>query len=285
MRYAYFPGCKIPFYLPHYGVATQALMAAVDVDLVEIEFNCCGYPVRNLSFDSYLLSAARNLALAEKQGLDIVTPCKCCFGSLKHAEHLLRENKPLRDETNRILLEEGLQYEGRTRIKHVLTVLDQDVGVEAIAARIKRQFDGLNVAAHYGCHALRPSKITQFDDAMAPTIFERLIEVSGARCVPWSKRLECCGNPLTDKNRRLALDLMHKKIGDARQSGADYICTACTYCQIQFDAVQAEDTEFTDRLPSITYPQLLGLSLGLPESSLGLDRNKLDVSGVKKFLA
>jgi len=287
MKFAFFPGCKIPYYLEHYATATKAVLSALDVELVEIEFNCCGYPIRNLHFESFLLSAARNMALAREQGLDILTPCKCCFGAFKHAEHFLKNEPDLQKAVNASLKEEGLVYQGNVEVKHLLPVLARDIGLETLKARIRRPFEGLRLAAHYGCHALRPSQVTNFDDPLDPTIFEDLIGLTGAESVSWPRRLECCGQPLWGKNDRLSLDLMHHKIDDARQAGADYLCVACTYCQIQFDTVQSADLAERaggDGLPSILYPQLLGLSMGLAEEPLGLDRNQLDLVGVLDFL-
>ena len=86
MEYALFLGCKIPYFVPQYETATRSVCSELGVGLIDIEFNCCGYPVRNLDFDSFLLSSARNLALAEQAGLQITTPCKCCYGSLKKAD-------------------------------------------------------------------------------------------------------------------------------------------------------------------------------------------------------
>ncbi len=285
MNYALFLGCKIPFYLEQYGVAVRAVMKKLDVGLVDMEFNCCGYPIRSLDFEAFVLSGARNIALAEKKGLDIMTPCKCCFGSLKHTNHMLREHPELRDRINRSLAAEDLKWEGSTVVKHLLTVLDQDVTTEKIAASLKNTYSGLKIAAHYGCHALRPSNVTGFDNALNPTIFERLVALTGAEPVDWSLRLDCCGNPLRGQNDRLALNMMRRKVENARQSGAHYLSTACTYCQIQFDTAQAADAQSTNRLPAVTYPQLLGLPLGLPESVLGLRRNMVDATGLKKYLA
>jgi heterodisulfide reductase subunit B2 len=287
MKFALFPGCKIPYHLSQYGASTRAVLEALGIEWVEIEFNCCGYPARNLDFDAYILSAARNLALAEAEGLDILTPCKCCFGALQHARHHLGRDAGLRSKIDPLLAREGLQWKGSVRVKHLLSVLSGDFGTDAIAARIEKRFSGLKIAAHYGCHALRPAAVTGFDDPIAPTIFEKLIAVTGAESVSWEKRLDCCGNPLWEKNTPLALDLMDKKLESARASGADYLCTACTYCQIQLDQVQAERPDAGGskkaRLPSILYPQLLGLSLGISEEKLGLDRNCIDITGVKKF--
>ncbi len=69
MKFALFNGCKIPYYLPHYATATIAVLETLGVELVDIKFNCCGYPTRNLHFDAYILSAAKNLAKAEQEGL------------------------------------------------------------------------------------------------------------------------------------------------------------------------------------------------------------------------
>jgi heterodisulfide reductase subunit B len=261
MRFALFSGCKIPYYLEHYGASTVAVLEALGVELIEIEFSCCGYPSRNTHFEAYILSAARNLALARNEGLNILTPCKCCFGSLKHAIHWLKEYPDLRRRVNKWLGDEGLRWEEGVEVKHLLTVLDRDVGQEKIKALVRTPFRDLRIAAHYGCHALRPSSVVDFDDPLSPTLFERLIKVTGAEAVDWERRLECCGNPLWEKNNELSLDLMSRKIEDAKGAGAAFLCTACTYCQMQFDGVQEQEIIKMGKgegLPAILYPQLLG---------------------------
>lgn len=287
MRYAWFPGCKIPFFLEHYNTSSRAVLKALNVVLEDIEFNCCGYPIRNLNFDAFVLSGARNLALAEKKGLNILTPCKCCFGNLKHAQHSLDSDLSLRDEVNNLLAEEGLRYNGKTTVSHMLSALRHEIGLEAIQYNIKKQYHDLKIAAHYGCHALRPSGITEFDNPLAPTIFEDLVAVTGAQSVDWSRRLDCCGNPILSKNNDMSIKLMRNKLDSAREASADFICSACTYCQIQFDTVQQADIEKNNHrqpMPSILFPQLLGLSLGLSEKKLGLTKNKIDLSSIKNHI-
>ena len=79
---------------------SRAVLEKLDVELKDFrQFNCCGYPMRNADEKAFLLSAAKNIALAEKAGLDILTLCKCCFGSLKAADHLLKEDHEKRKET------------------------------------------------------------------------------------------------------------------------------------------------------------------------------------------
>ena len=82
--------------------------------------------------------------------------------------------------------------------------------------------------------------------------------------------------------------MTRKKLASAKQAGADYLCAACTYCQIQFDAVQAAELvqkEKSEAQPSILYPQLLGLSLGLPGEMLGVGCNTIDISNVLNYLS
>jgi len=288
MKFALFLGCKIPYFVPQYETSMRMVLKALEIGLEDVEFNCCGYPVRNLHERSYVLSSARILALSESRNLGILTPCKCCYGSLKKAQYLLENHPNLRDEINESLADENLKYEGRIEVKHLLSVLFHDVGLSVIKEKITNPYEGLKIATHYGCHALRPSKVVQFDDPLAPTLFDRLVEVTGAESVDWSLKLQCCGNPLWGKNDALSLDLSVKKLEDAAESGAHALCVACTYCQIQFDTVQKEHIAGKASkviLPSILYPQLLGLAMGMDPGALGMDVNKIKPDVILDFIS
>ncbi len=281
MKYALFLGCQIPIRLKQYETSSRAVLEQLGVELIDIEeFNCCGYPLRNIDFNTFLLASARNLALAEKKKLNIMTLCQCCYGTLKKADFLLKENLSLRKEVNAVLQRESIPYKGEIEVKHFLSLLDQEVGVEAIRKRIEKPFQGLKIAAHYGCHALRPSQVVRFDDPGSPSIFERLVNVTGAESIDWLMRLECCGAPLLGTQDELSAEMTLKKLKNGRESGADYLCTACPYCQIQFDTVQQmilSQRGSNDPLPSILYPQLLGLSMGISAELLGLKMNKIPI--------
>ena len=288
MKFALFLGCNIPARLTQYELSARSVLEKLDVELVDIkEFNCCGYPLRNLDFRSFVLSSARNLALAAREGLTIMSLCKCCYGSLRKVDHLMKEDTSLRGEINRTLKKEGLKYEGDTEVKHLLYILYHEVGIKTIKKKCEKNFAGLKIATHYGCHALRPSQIVQFDDPVDPSIFDQLVEVTGAESIYWPRRLECCGAPLLGVNDDLSMDLTEKKLADGKQSGADYLCAACTYCQMQFDTVQKMIHSKRGKnhyLPSILYPQLLGLSMGIDGESLGLALNQLPVGDIEDFL-
>ena len=288
MRFALFHGCNIPSRVEQYADATAAVCARLGIELDEMDgFNCCGYPVRNSDHRAYVLSAAKNLAVAEQSGLDMLVMCKCCYGSLKRAEYFLSQDPDLQADINRILGRENLTFQHQIRVKHLLSVLYHDVGLKRIKEEISRAFSGLQIAVSYGCHALRPSRITAFDDPVSPKIFDALVEATGAFSVEWTRKLDCCGAPLTGVNDQLATDMAQKKIDSAREAGAQFICTACPYTQLQFDGVQKRmfaQSSNGDTLAPILYPQLLGLSMGIDEKTLGIDRNELDLANITSFL-
>jgi heterodisulfide reductase subunit B len=286
MKYALFLGCNIPARVVQFETAARAVMRQVGIQLVDIrDFKCCGYPVRNLDQKAFLLSASENLAWAEKFGLNIMTLCKCCFGSLKEAEHFLKEEGDLQEEIKNLLAEKGMQYEGKAEVKHFLSVLYHDVGLDTIESNISNGYEGLKIATHYGCHALRPSDITQFDDPVAPSIFDKLVEVTGAESVDYLNKLECCGAPVMGVNDDLSMDLTEKKLANGKKAGADYLCTACPWCHLQFDTVQKMmiSQNGSEPLASIVYPQLLGLCMGIDEKTLGIDMNQIDLTNITSF--
>ncbi len=216
-------------------------------------------------------------------GVIIVEPIR----HQKPENDFLKKVRNIADEINAVLKKEDLFWDGSVEIKHLLPLLARDIGLPILKDQVRQRYSALKIAPHYGCHALRPADIMQYDNPVDPTLFEDLVAATGAQSVNWPRRLECCGNPILEKNAPLSFSLMHKKINDAKTAGADYLCTACTYCQIQFDTVQAAQLEVSasnGNLPSILYPQLLGLAFGLDEEALGLRCNQLDINGIRSYL-
>ena len=287
MNYALLRCCTTPIVLQQYEWSTNAVLEKLGIGLVDVEeFGCCGYPLRNINFKAYVISSARNLALAGRENLDLLTVCNCCYGTMRHIQDLLHNDGSIRKEVNATLEKEGLVYEGDIKPKHLLQVLYDDLGIEGIRKKIVHTFKGLNIATHYGCRILRPSKLIKFDKPNSPSKFDELVEVTGARSVDWLKKLECCGSPLWGINEELSLDLLESKLRHAKKAAADFLCVACSYCQIQFDHVQKimlsrRGTEH--QLPSILYPQLLGLSLGIDGETLGLHMNQVPLKDIECY--
>ncbi len=274
-KFALFIGCNIPAKVGQYEMSARAVLEKLNIDIADIkDFNCCGYPLKNTDQTAWILSSARNIALAENAEKDILTLCQCCFGSLKKANALLKEDNELKVNINKILGKEGLKYNGTSSISNYLSVLHNDITIDELNKKILDHYKDLKIATHYGCHALRPSEIMQFDDPVSPSIFDNLVNITGAKSIEWPGKLDCCGAPVLGINDNLSYDLTEKKLGNAKKAGADFICVACPWCHMQFDKIQDQIVSKRNKgynLPSILYTQLLGLRMGIGKEELGID--------------
>ncbi len=290
MKYAFFQGCNIPIRIQQYATSTEAVFKKFGIELQVVEdFNCCGYPARNVDEKAYLLPSVRNMAIAEKMGLDILVICNCCFASLQKAKNVMARESQLKDELNGYLTKEGLQYNGTVQIKHYLTVLFEEVGTEKIKSQLVNQFKDLNISVIHGCHVLRPREITTFDDSFVPRITDELLQVTGVTSLDWRGKLECCGAALAGINDDLSQKLLKEKITGAQAAGAEFITPICSYCHLQFDTAQKNMTNANPSaklLPVLLYPQLLGLCLGIDEQTLGINQNStISVEDIQRIQA
>jgi len=271
-KYAFFLGCIAPLRYPGIEKSTREVFKALGVELVDLTgANCCPAPgvIKSFSKATWLAAAARNLALAEKAGLDIVTICNGCYGSLFDAAHELHEDKKLLEDVNKILAEIGLKYSGKTKVKHFAEVLYKEVGVENIKAAVKKPA-ALKAAAFYGCHFLKPSGIKNLDDAENPKILDELIVAVGAESMPRVQKTMCCGagGGLRSQFGENAMKLTKANLENIKAGGANVIIDVCPFCHLQFDAGQ-KDSGFA--FPVLHLSQLYGLAFGMNSKDLGLD--------------
>lgn len=276
MKYALFQGCNIPIRIQQYATATTAIFKKFNIQLEEVpDFNCCGYPARNVDEKAYIIPSVRNMAIAEKKGLDIIVICNCCFASLQKTKNVIDNDDSLKSEINGMLVKEGLEYKGTVEINHYLAVLHEVVTLEEIKKGLTGKFTKLNCSVIHGCHILRPREITQFDDSFVPTITDKLMNVIGATSTDWRGKLECCGAALAGINDDLSKKLLQEKLDGAVSANADFIIPICSYCYLQFDTTQFNMcTDMNEEaIPVLLYPQLLGLCLGINEKELGINLN------------
>lgn len=273
-KYALFLGCVAPARYPGIEAATREVCKTIGIDLVELEgAGCCPAPgvIKSFDEDTWLAIAARNLALAEKQGADILTICNGCYGSLYDAAHVLNGNPERLRAVNKILSEVGLEYNGGTVVRHFAELLYKDVTPENVKVNTKRSLEDMKVAVHYGCHFLKPSKIKDLDDPERPRILDDLVEATGAVNISYRDKQMCCGagGGVRSGNPELATQFTESKLKSMKEAGAQYIIDVCPFCHLQFDRTQ-KDVKGYD-LPVIHLAQLLGLAFGVPANKLGLD--------------
>jgi heterodisulfide reductase subunit B len=273
-RYAYYPGCSAETVSASYHLSAVETGARLGVEFQEIEdWNCCGAtPYSNV--DELLANTlcARNLAIAERSGLDVVAPCNACFKNLYHANEHLKTDADLAEHINFALEADDLHFAGKVDVHHLIHVFVRDVGLDEIKKKATHPLKGLKVAAYYGCQLVRPDRHDGFDPA-GPSYFEDLLRAIGAEAVPFPYRLRCCGASLMIANRRAALAMVRDLLRGAAQSQADVIATACPLCQLNLECYQKDvNREFgTDyQIPVLYFTQLMGLAMGIAKTKLGI---------------
>ncbi|MGQ0719999.1 MAG: CoB--CoM heterodisulfide reductase iron-sulfur subunit B family protein [Candidatus Eiseniibacteriota bacterium] len=272
-RYLYYPGCSVKGTARAYETSLLAVFEALDVQLEELDdWNCCG-ATAYMSIDEAQAAAlaARNLALADQRGLDLVAPCSACWLVLLKTQHQLAERPALRERVGRAMDRAGLRYRGTTRVRHPLDVLVHDVGVEAIAAKIKTPLEGVRAAPYYGCQIVRPYAV--FDSQEEPRTMDRLLEACGAKVVDYRSRTRCCGGSQTGTIPEVGLSCVAALVREAVDDGADVIATVCPLCQFNLEVHQRRIRDGGRApIPVVFFTQILGLALGLSAKQVGLDR-------------
>ncbi|MCW5783065.1 MAG: CoB--CoM heterodisulfide reductase iron-sulfur subunit B family protein [Nitrospirales bacterium] len=279
MKYAFFPGCVSKGACPELYQSVMQVYPRLGIELAEMTTaSCTGAGVlqeKDLRLGDAL--NARTFALAEQQGLPIMTICSTCQGVMSQANHRLTTQPHYLQEINGLLQDEGLTYRGTTTIKHFLWILLEDVGEETLRRHITRPLSGLRAAPFYGCYIQRPTNALEFDrHPDRGKSLERIIEILGAEVVDFPGKTRCCGFPILTINEKNSLTMVATHTRDAKSHGADIMVTPCPLCHLNLDGMQtkaASQEQASIDLPILHLPQLLGLAMGLDTKSLGLQRN------------
>lgn len=281
-KLSFFLGCIAPNRYPGIEAASIKTLGKLDTELVDLEgASCCPAPGVFRSFDkiTWLALASRNLTLSEEMGLDILTVCNGCFGSLVDANNIMKEDPELKEEVNKLLKEVGHEFKGTIDVRHIVEYIYNEVGPEKVKAAVTTPLD-LNVALHYGCHLVKPSKERHLGSVENPSFFDELVEVTGATSVDYEDKMACCGagggarTAVIDTSLQMAVN----KLEHMKAVGVDCIVDACPFCHLQFDVGQTEIKKKFDKvydLPVLHYSQLLGLAMGFSPKELGIDHNMI----------
>ncbi len=272
-KFAYFPGCSLEKMASSYHKSALETTKYFDIELQELDdWNCCG-ATTYFHLDEILANTlvARNLALAEKEGLDLVAPCSACYKNAYFTTKYFRKDPELAEHINFALEEDDLHFDAKIDVYHLIEIFVNDVGAEKIKEGVQNPLEGLVIAPYYGCQIERPGKgVPESED---PSYFEDLISAMGAKPAYFPERLRCCGGSLIMTSRVPALDMVKVLLASAERNGAHVIATACPLCQVNLECYQsAVNEEFgTDfNLPVLYFTQLLGLALGIAPDKLGI---------------
>lgn len=293
MKIGFFVGCNTAFNRPDLEQAVRYAMPTLGVELDDLEGqSCCPSWGTLPSVDpvAWCAVSARNHTLAEEKGLDILTVCGSCYGSLAEAKHKMDHDPELKAKVNEILKEVGREYKGTCNIRLSFYYLYNEIGVDKIKEALKYKLDGLTIALQPGCHSLWPSEVyyDKEESTFKPRVLKEMCEALGATVGDYTRLLDCCGMGAmrsTDMGKSFAL--FKKKLDCIKQEvNPDLIVTGCSSCMIQFDTAQKmlqQDKKIRYEIPVMHYMQLLALCLGAdPAQVVGLAQTDVK-SFVEKF--
>jgi heterodisulfide reductase subunit B2 len=281
MKYAYYPGCSLHSTGIEYEISTQCVAKRMGVQLQEIpDWNCCGASAGHTTNHMLGLALpARNLAIAEKLGLDVMAPCASCFSRMKHAELAVKKSQETRAKIADLT---EMDYEGKIGVKSALEVFVKDAGLETVKSLVSKSLGGMKVAAYYGCLLVRPVGVG-IDDTENPMLMDDLVNALGGESVDWAFKTECCGAALATAQPKVGLKLIYDILCNAKDAGAEAIVTACPLCMVNLDMRQSDVNDKTDAkfdIPVFYFTELMGMAFGEKPDKVGAGKHFVNTTGV-----
>ncbi len=274
-QYTYFPGCAMESTGKPIQASLDALSKVLDIEFKELEdWTCCGCPGESINELAATAIATRNLALAEKTGLDLVVPCSCCYRNLMSGHVTFTQDPRIREQVKKAMAVVNLEYNGKARIRNMVDVFINDIGLDVIASKVQKKLSGLKVASYYGCHQSRPYGP---DDFEFPVWQDQIVESLGAEAVFYPLKAQCCGATQLFSNKDMIHKLVYKILDNVEIHGGN--CIATTLCPLCFTNLDANQGHIKNRagnkfnMPIIALSQLMGIAFGLEAKELGLNKN------------
>jgi len=296
LRYALFLGCVIPNRYPMIEASIRSVFEELETEIIDMPgASCCPAPgvFRSFHLPTWLVIAARNITIGEELGVDIITGCNGCYGTLRDAWEELNHEVELKKMVNEHLAKIGREYKGSIEPKHIIQALYLDMGINHIRDQIKYKFKDLKIAVHYGCHIVKPSYKRPWNGEYEnPTFLDEIVELTGAKSIDYKDKFMCCGagGAVRTAIKEVAADFTREKLTNMRDAKVDAIITCCPFCHLQLDLGQMEvNNIYGDiigepfKIPVIYITQLLGLSMGIDPNRLGLVKNH-ELGGVPPYI-
>lgn len=286
MRIAYYPGCSLDTSAAEYGLSVEKAAQILGVELWQIpDWSCCG--ATSAHSTSKLLSMAlpaRNLAFAEKEGLDVLAPCAACYSRFRATERCVRQDAETRKQVEEAI---GMEYAATNSTVSVLELLAGKVGLDAIASKVTKPLKGLKPACYYGCFLVRPAEYTGFDDPEYPESMDNVMRTLGADPVAWSYQTECCGAGLASTHPEVGLKMAYAVLRNAVEQGADSIVTACPLCEMNLDMRRGQIEKKLGvkvDLPVYYITQMVAVACGESPKGVGINRHFVEaVKYISRF--
>jgi len=261
LKVSYYPGCSLHATGKEYDQSMKAVSRALGIEIKEVDdWSCCGASsAHSTNFDLSIALPARNLIAAQKDALDVMVPCAACFNRFKMAEHHLKADDKLKTKIEDVI---GGKYQPNFAIRNPVDIIYNDIGIEALKGKTKKDLGGLKPVSYYGCLLLRPPEVCEFDDYENPYMMDKILTAIGADVKNWSYKTDCCGGSLAISKTKIVVDMCDKLMSAAREAGANCVVTACPLCMANLDMRPSRKL----RLPVFYFTELISLAMDLPEA-------------------
>ncbi|MGB9905678.1 MAG: CoB--CoM heterodisulfide reductase iron-sulfur subunit B family protein [Desulfotomaculales bacterium] len=286
MKVGFFVGCNTAFNRPDLEQAVRYSFPALGVELDNLDGqSCCPSWGTMPSVDvvGWCAVGARNHTIAEERGVDIVTVCGSCYGSLAEVKYKLDHSPEIKSGVNELLKEIGREYKGTSQVRLAYYYLYNEIGPEKIKEALKHRLEGMTIALQPGCHTLWPSKVyyDKEENPFRPRVLKEMCAALGATVGDYTRLLDCCGmGAMRSTDLEKSLALVGKKLLSMKEEvNPDLVVTGCSSCLIQFDTAQEilrSNRKINFEIPVLHYMQLLALCLGAdPEKVAGLAKTNV----------
>ncbi|MGE5373259.1 MAG: CoB--CoM heterodisulfide reductase iron-sulfur subunit B family protein [Solirubrobacterales bacterium] len=275
MRIAYYPGCSLDGTANEYGHSTERVAKLLGIDLWEIpDWSCCGASSAHQT--DHLLAVAlpaRNLAIAEQEGLDVLAPCAACYNRFRGTEYEVRNDPNMKQLVQQTI---DMSYEAKVSTVSVTELLADRYGLDNLRKKVIKPLHGMQPACYYGCLLVRPTRITGFDDPENPMSMDHIMEALGASPVDWAGKSECCSAGIAQTKPDIGLEMIFRLLVNAKENGADSFVTACPICMLNLDMRQkAIEKKYKVKfnLPVYYVTELVAIACGDTPEEAGVKRH------------
>jgi succinate dehydrogenase / fumarate reductase cytochrome b subunit len=285
MKVAYWPGCVSRGFTPELHGSMAKVAPLLNIELVELDRACCTGAGVIAEHNQELADTlnARTFALAQQvDGAELMMNiCSTCQGAQGECQERLDSSAEYRSHVNETLAAEGLSYEKDPAHpltnKNFLWLLVEEIGLDALRAKVKRPLTNLKVGPFYGCYIVRPRDRLGIDsERPRDQYLDQVIDALGGTVIEYAGMRKCCGFPIITMNKDASLKQAGRHLGDALDAQADCLVTPCPLCHLNLDLQQPLAEKVVGRsldMPVLHLPQLVGLALGLDPKELGLNRH------------
>ena len=207
---------------------------------------------------------ARNLALAESKGVDVLTTCATSHGIMCDTIDEFREDLSFANHVNNIVARtSSIEYTGDSQSRHLLHFLVEEIGLDKIRDAVINPIR-LNVAAYYGPNMQRKGACGD-DDPFMPTYMEQLITALGGTPVEYDLKCQSVGAPALLTINHPVMRMTASVLSDAKSNGADVLVSACTISHSNLDSYQSKAGKVAGKdttMPILHLAELVAFALG-----------------------